>query len=51
MLSVHAPSVRKMALFLGLLALLVTTVALPGGAGAQASQDIIIPVRGAGIWS
>ena len=45
MLRAPAISVRVFALFLGLLAMLVVTVAFPGTAGAQTSK-VVVPVEG-----
>ena len=39
-------SIRTIGLFIGLLALLVATIALPGGAGAQTTPNVVIPVTG-----
>jgi hypothetical protein len=39
-------SVRSVGLFLGLLALLVATIVLPGGAGAQTASRVVVPVEG-----
>jgi hypothetical protein len=46
MLRASTPSIRMVVLFAGLLAMLAATIMLPGGAGAQAAEDIVIPVRG-----
>jgi hypothetical protein len=46
MLRAPALSIRTVGLFIGLLALLVATIALPGGAGAQTTSRVVVPVRG-----
>jgi hypothetical protein len=46
MLRAPVLSIRTVVLFVGMLALLVATIALPGGAQAQSANDIIMPVRG-----
>ena len=46
MLRAFMPSLRTVALFAGLLAMLAATLVLPVGAEALSAQDTIIPVRG-----
>jgi hypothetical protein len=46
MMGVYAPPVRLVALFVGLLAMLATTLAFPGVAGAQTNSRVIVPVTG-----
>ena len=42
----YAPPVRLVALFMGMLALLVVSIAFPSAAGAQAASRVVIPVTG-----
>ncbi len=46
MLKASMPPVRLVALFIGVLALLVATLAFPGGAGAQTTSRVVVPVTG-----
>lgn len=46
MLRAYAPPIRLVALFVGMLAMVLATIALPGVASAQTTSKVVVPVTG-----